>query len=128
MTSNWFSWSLLVLAAVYETAWAYCLKWMRFGELKQLSLHNFYLPQGLKTLLPFAGYIAFGIANVYFFSIATRHIALATAFAAWTGLSLVLIRLSGIVFLQQRLLPAEVWFMLMIMGGITGLKWCEGKD
>lgn len=121
--ANWLYWAYLLLAALWETAWAYSLKMMQFKNLKQLSLANFYQPQsGLKILLPFAGYLVFGIANVYFFSLATRQIPLATAFAVWTGISLVMIKLSEVFFFQQKVNFAEVFFMLMIMGGIIGLK------
>jgi multidrug transporter EmrE-like cation transporter len=123
MSSNWIHWGYLLLAALMEALWTYSLKLMQFKSLKQLNWSNFYLPQpGLKVLAPFAGYIAFGVANVYFFSLATRQIPLATAFAVWTGISLILIKLSEIFFFQQKILLSEVFFMLMIMGGITGLK------
>lgn len=111
-----------------EAAWTYSLKLMQFKNLKLLTWSNFYLPQpGLKIIAPFAGYILFGIANVYCFSLATRQIPLATAFAVWTGVSLVLIKLSEVLFFQQRLLLSEILFMLMIMGGITGLKLSGAK-
>ena len=123
MSSNWIYWIYLLLAALMEALWTYSLKLMQFKNLKQLTWTNFYQPQhGLKVLAPFAGYIIFGVANVYFFSLATRQIPLATAFAVWTGISLVLIKLSEIFLFQQKILLTEVLFMLMIMGGITGLK------
>lgn len=121
--TNWMYWGYLLLASLMEAAWTYSLKLMEFKNLKQLTFSNFYLPQaGLKTLLPFAGYIVFGVANVFFFSLSTRQIPLATAFAVWTGVSLVLIKLSEVFFFQQKFTFAETLFMLMILGGITGLK------
>lgn len=118
-----------MLAALMEACWTYSLKIMQFKNLKQLSWSNFYIPQsGLKILAPFAGYICFGIANVYFFSMASRQIPLATAFAVWTGASLILIKLSEVLFFQQKISMAEVFFMLMIMGGITGLKFFAFKN
>ncbi|HEU4608009.1 MAG TPA: SMR family transporter [Chitinophagaceae bacterium] len=120
---NWIYWCYLLLAALLEAAWTYCLKLMEFKQLKQLTFANFYRPEpGLRILAPFAGYIAFGIANVYFFSLATRQIPLAAAFAVWTGLSLILIKISEVLFFDQKIALTEVFFMLMIMGGITGLK------
>lgn len=121
--SNLYYWSFLIVAALLEAAWTFSLKFMQFSGLKQLNWQNFYLPQsGLKILLPFAGYILFGIGNVYCFSVATKQIPLAIAFAAWTGLSLILIKLSEIVFFHQKIAMAEIFFMLMIMGGIIGLR------
>jgi quaternary ammonium compound-resistance protein SugE len=117
------SWSCLLLAAVFEAVWTYCLKLMQFKDLKQLHFNNFLTPQvGLKILAPFVGYVVFGIANVFFFSVATRQIPLATAFAVWTGASLLLIKLSEVFFFHQKTFGLEVLFMTFIMIGIIGLK------
>lgn len=121
--SNWIAWLWLLLAAIFETAWAFSLKWMEFKKLKSLTLYNFFLPnEGLKIIAPFIGYIGFGIANVFFFSLATKQIPLATAFAAWTGFSLLLLKVTETVFFQQKIISLEILFMLMIMIGILGLK------
>ncbi len=121
--SSFYYWSFLGLAALLEAAWTFSLKFMAFSELKKLNWQNFYQPQsGLKIWLPFAGYILFGVGNVYFFSIATKHIPLAIAFAAWTGISLILIKISEVAFFDQKVALMEVFFMLMIMGGIMGLR------
>lgn len=126
--TNWKYWGYLLIAALLEAAWTYCLKWMQFSELKQIRFSNFYQSQyGLKTLGPFAGYILLGLGNVYFFSLATRQIPLATAFAVWTGISLVLIKVSEVYIYRQKIIPAEILFMLMIMGGIAGLKYLNVK-
>jgi quaternary ammonium compound-resistance protein SugE len=121
--SGIYYWSFLFLAALLEAAWTFSLKFMQFSELKKLNWQNFYQPQnGLKVLLPFTGYILFGVGNVYCFSIATKHIPLAIAFAAWTGISLILIKISEVAFFHQKVALMEIFFMLMIMGGIMGLR------
>ena len=128
MSSSWKYWLCLLLAAIMETAWAYALKLMQFDKLRLLTPANFYRPDpGLRILLPFTGYIIFGIANVYFFSIATRQIPLATAFTIWTGISIVLIKICDSLFLRQRVQVAEVLFILMILGGIAGLRLTAAK-
>jgi len=128
MNSSWVYWIYLLLAAIMETAWAYALKLMQFSKLRLLTLSNFYhFDPGLKILLPFAGYIIFGIANIYFFSLSTRYIPLATAFTVWTGISIILLKICESVFLHQKLLLAEVLFMLMIIGGIAGLRLISAK-
>jgi quaternary ammonium compound-resistance protein SugE len=120
---NWIFWGYLLLAALFEAAWTYCLKWMRFKDLKQLNLTNiFTVDFGLKILTPFFGYIIFGVLNVFLFSLATRRIPLATAFAVWMGASLLLIKLGEVLFFQQRTSNSEIFFMLMIMLGVIGLK------
>ena|ERR1700748_3875302 len=112
-----------MFAATFEAAWTYCLKLMQFKELKLLNFSNFLSPDvGLKIWTPFVGYVVLGIANVFFFSLATRQIPLATAFAVWTGTSLLLIKLCEVLFFNQKILGLEVLFMMLIMIGIIGLK------
>jgi quaternary ammonium compound-resistance protein SugE len=117
------AWIYLILAAVCETAWTFCLKFMKIGSLKTLSFINFYKwPGGLPVLLPFVGYILFGLANIYFFSTAIKHIPTATAFAVWTTTTLILIKVAELAIFRQRISWAEVFFLLLIMVGILGLK------
>ena len=117
------AWLYLVLAATCETAWTFCLKLMNLNDLKTISFVNFYKwPGGLPFLLPLIGYIFFGIANIYFFSTAIKHIPTATAFAIWTATTLILIKVAELVFFHQRISWTEALFMLLIMIGIMGLK------
>ncbi len=120
------AWLFLIMAAACETAWTFCLKFMKFSDLKTLRLISFYKWDnghgGLPILLPFAGYILFGIANIYLFSMAIKQIPTATAFAVWTATTLIFLKLTELVFFQQRISFIEVFFMLLIMIGILGLK------
>lgn len=116
-------WIYLLLAATCETAWTFCLKFMKFSDLKTLRFINFYRwDGGLPVLLPFMGYIIFGIANIYLFSMAIKQIQTATAFAVWTAITLIFIKIAELAFFNQRTSWAEVFFMLLIMAGIIGLK------
>jgi len=118
------AWIYLVLAAICETAWTFCLKFMKFSDLKTITFTNFYKWQagGLPFLLPFIGYLVFGLANIYFFSTAIKQIPTAMAFAVWTATTLIFLKISEIAFFHQRISWAEVFFMLLIMTGILGLK------
>jgi quaternary ammonium compound-resistance protein SugE len=117
------AWIYLLLAATCETAWTFCLKFMKFSDLKTLRFINFYRWQGgLPVLIPFIGYILFGVANIYLFSIAIKQIPTATAFAVWTAITLIFIKIAELVFLGQRISWIEIFFMLLIMIGIMGLK------
>ena len=96
---------------------------MKFSDLKTLRFINFYRWQGgLPVLIPFVGYILFGIANIYLFSIAIKQIPTATAFAVWTAITLIFIKIAELLFLGQRISWIEIFFMLLIMIGIMGLK------
>jgi quaternary ammonium compound-resistance protein SugE len=128
LNNTWQYWAFLAIAALFEAAWTFSLKYMQFSDLKKLSWHNFYQPgTGLRILIPFAGYIFFGIANVYFFSLATKQIPIAVAFAVWTGISIVLIKVAEVSFLQQKIIFTELFFILLIMAGIIGLKTYNGQ-
>ena len=117
------SWLYLLLAAVLEAAWTFSLKWMTFSDLKTLRLHNFYSTEvGLPILLPFLGYIFFGVGNIYFFSLAMKQIPMATAFSAWTALTIIIIKISELYLLKQTISWTEIAFMTLIAVGIIGLK------
>lgn len=117
------AWIYIIIAAVFETAWTFSLKFMSFGSLKTVKWNSFYDPHaGLYIVLPFLGYVIFGVGNIYFFSLAMKQVPTAIAYAIWTATTIVLIKLSEVLFLRQRISIAEVLFMLMIMGGIMGLR------
>jgi len=117
------AWFYLFIAALFESAWTFSLKFMRFGDLKTLRFTNFYkTAEGLPILVPFVGYILFGIGNILFFSMAIKQVSTATAYAVWTAITLVLIKLAEVAIFKQKISWLEVLFMMMIMAGIMGLK------
>jgi quaternary ammonium compound-resistance protein SugE len=117
------AWLYLILAALCETAWTYCLKFMKFSDLKTLTFDNFYRwPGGLQLLVPFIGYILFGLCNIYLFSMAIKQIPTAMAFAVWTATTLIFLKVVELTIFHQRISIPEVFFMLLIMVGILGLK------
>ncbi len=117
------AWIYLILAATCETAWTFCLKFMKFSDLKTLGITTFYKWQGgLAVLLPFVGYVLFGLANIYFFSTAIKQIPTAMAFAVWTAITLIFLKVAEVLIFHQRISWPEVFFMLLIMVGILGLK------
>jgi quaternary ammonium compound-resistance protein SugE len=117
------AWLYVFIAAIFEAAWTFSLKFMRFSDVKTLRFNNFYkVAEGLPILVPFLGYILFGIGNIYFFSMAIKQVPTATAYAVWTAATLVLIKFAEVAFFKQRISFAEIFFMLLIMTGILGLK------
>lgn len=116
------AWIYIIIASVLQAAWTYSVKFFSLDDLKLLTWSNFYTLTGLTNLAPITGYIVFGAANAWFFSMAIKQIPTAMAFAAWTGGSIVCIKLAGTIFLKEQTTWAEALFMLIIMGGILGLK------
>ncbi|QEC75092.1 DMT family transporter [Mucilaginibacter ginsenosidivorax] len=117
------AWIYLIIAAAFEAAWTFSLKFMKFSDLKALRWHSaLSLQYGLPVWLPFAGYILFGIGNIYFFSLAIKLVPTAVAYAVWTAVTLVLIKIAEMAIFHQKLSWMEVFFMTLIMTGILGLK------
>lgn len=117
------AWIYIIIAAVFETAWTFSVKFFKLSDLKLLTLNNFYkVDQSLPLLAPLLGYIIFGVCNVYFFSLAIKQLSTATAYAVWTAVTLVLIKLCEVVLFDKPVSWAEAFFILMIMTGILGLK------
>lgn len=44
------------------------------------------------------------------------------AFAAWTATTLIFLKIAEVAFFHQRISFTEIFFMLLIMIGIMGLK------
>ncbi|SEO96751.1 DMT family transporter [Mucilaginibacter sp. AW1-7] len=117
------AWIYLIIAAAFEAAWTFSLKFMKFSDLKALRWHSaLSLQYGLPVWLPFAGYVLFGIGNIYFFSLAIKLVPTAVAYAVWTAITLVLIKIAEMAIFHQKLSWMEVFFMTLIMSGILGLK------
>lgn len=117
------AWIYLIIAAIFETAWTYSLKYLKFSDFKLITISNFYTwNPGVTVISPLIGYILFGIANVFFFSLAIKELSVATAYAAWTAITLILLKLTDALFFHKSTSWQEIVFMLLIMTGILGLK------
>ena len=116
-------WFYLFIAAVFETAWTFSLKFLEFRNIKLLRWDNFLkMSGGLPIFAPLLGYIVFGIGNIYFISLAMKQIPMAMAVAIWMSMSLVFIKGAEMIFFHQRISIAEVFFISLIIVGIVGLK------
>lgn len=117
------AWIYLIIAAIFETGWTYCVKYLKFSDFKTLNWGNFYkVNEGLFIIAPLIGYIIFGLINIYFFSLALKQLSIATSFAVWTASTLILLKLTETVFLNQSISWKEAFFLMLIVGGIIGLK------
>jgi len=117
------AWIYLIIAAAFEAAWTFSLKLMKFSDLKALRWNSaLSIQQGLPVWLPFAGYVLFGIGNIYFFSLAIKLVSPAIAYAVWTAITLILIKVCEMTLFDQKLSWQEFFCMLLIMTGIMGLN------
>ncbi|MES2519795.1 MAG: SMR family transporter [Bacteroidota bacterium] len=116
------AWLYLILAAALEAGWMFSLKFLFFAKFKTLTFNNFIKPEGLHIWLPLLGYIVFGVANTYYFSIAMKTIPTSMAFAVWTAVSMIFIKIIDLLFFHDKLSLIEFFFLALIMIGIIGLK------
>jgi quaternary ammonium compound-resistance protein SugE len=122
------SYIYIFIAAIFEVAWMFSLKFMKFSELKVLRWNNVFKPDlGFPIIWPFLGYLVFGLGNVYFFAMALKNVPTSTAFAIWTALSIVLLKIFDIYLSKTKISIPELFFILLITVGIVGLKYYSEK-
>ena len=117
-------WLYIVIAAVFEACWIYSLKFLSMkaiGNIQPGSLLSDITPW--KTLLPLIGYIAFGLSNIYFFSMAMKGIPASTAFAVWMGLALIFSKTLDIFIFNEAYNAQQILFTGVLLVGIIGLKY-----
>ncbi len=99
-------WIHLVIAGLLEVAWAVGLKhtdgWTRLW------------PSVITGLLM--------IASFFFLSLALRALPIGTAYAIWTGIGAVGTALLGIFIFGEPRTAARLACIVLIVGGIIGLK------
>lgn len=113
-------WIYLFLASFFEMAWIYSLKAANFKDL--FVHHNFKLLTDWRNDAAIAGYIVFGIGNIFFFSLAMKHIPSSTAYAVWVGITLIGLTLIDGLYLKQHINYIHILSILFIFAGIIGLK------
>jgi quaternary ammonium compound-resistance protein SugE len=116
------AWFYLILAAALEVCWMFSLKFLSFNNFKILNFNNFLKTEGFHIWLPLVGYILFGAANTYYFSLAMKNIPTTIAFTIWTALSIMFIKIVEVTFFQSKISLLEFLFLGLIIIGIIGLK------
>jgi quaternary ammonium compound-resistance protein SugE len=123
LSQSLLSWLYLIGAALSQTGWAYSMKYIQWEALKALRWSTFYRPDvGLPALLPWAGYVVFGIVNTVLLAAAMRTIPTTTAFAVWMALTLIFLKAADVMWLKLGWSWSELFFILLITISIVGLK------
>lgn len=104
------AWTYLLVAAVFEIAWAVGLKYT----------------EGFTRPLASAITIACMIVSMGLLALAVRSIPVGTGYAVWTGIGAVGTAVLGIVLFAEPASPARIGFILTIVVGIVGLKFASG--
>ncbi len=104
------AWTYLLIAGLLEMAWAIGLKYT----------------EGWTKLWPSIGTVLTMIASFYFLSLALRTLPVGTAYAIWTGIGAVGTAILGIILFGEPRDLAKIVFLMMIIGGVAGLRFSSG--
>lgn len=99
-------WIMLLIAAVLEVTWAVFMK----------------MSEGFTRMLPSVITAVGYIASAVFLALAMRKLPLGTAYAMWTGFGIMGTTILGVLLYKETMSLAQAGCVLMIAGGIIGLK------
>ncbi|MCD9028474.1 quaternary ammonium compound efflux SMR transporter SugE [Luteimonas sp. BDR2-5] len=100
------SWSILVLAGLFEVGWAIGLKYT----------------EGFTRLWPTLGTVAAMAISVGLLGVAMKTLPVGTAYAIWVGIGAVGTVILGIVLLGDPASPGRLVSLALIVAGLIGLK------
>ena len=105
-------WIMLLLAGLLEITWAVAMKYS----------------EGFTVLLPSAVTAVGYVLSAVFLAAALKKLPLGTAYAMWTGMGIVGTTLLGVLLFREKLSLPQVLCVLLIVGGIVGLKLLGGSE
>jgi quaternary ammonium compound-resistance protein SugE len=100
------AWILLLLAGLFEMAWAIGLKYT----------------EGFTRPWPTAGTVAAMVISVVLLGLAVKSLPVGTAYAIWTGIGAAGTVVLGIVLLGEPANAARLACVGLILSGVVGLK------
>src|SRR5690606_18268913 len=105
------SWVILFFAGLLEVCWAVGLKYTE-GFTR--------LVRSLFTIVAF-------VATIGLLSLAVRTLPIGTAYGVWVGIGAVGAAILGIVLFQEPVTPARIFFLVLMLIAIVGLKVTGGN-
>jgi len=100
------AWIILVIAGLFEVCWSTGLK----------------ASDGFKLFWPSVFTVVTLALSMGLLGYAMRTLPLGTAYTVWTGIGAVGAVIVGIVFFREPLTAVRIGCILLILGGIIGLK------
>lgn len=100
------AWIYLVIAGLFEVAWAIGMKYN----------------EGWTQLIPSLITAFLMICSFFFLSLALKELPLSTSYAIWTGIGVIGTAIYGFVFLKEPSDMLRILCILLIIIGIIGLK------
>ena len=100
------AWVILIVAGLFEVAWAVGLKYA----------------EGFTRLWPSVGVVVALALSMALLGVALRTLPLGTAYAVWTGIGTVGTAILGIMLFREPATVGRLVCMGLIVAGIAGLK------
>jgi len=104
------TWLILVIAGLFETAWAIGLKYT----------------EGFSRFWPSFWTIVAMVISVWLLGLCVKALPVGTAYAVWVGIGAVGTVILGIVLFNEPVSALRVTSLLLIIAGIIGLKLASG--
>ena len=100
------AWLILVVAGLFETAFALCLK----------------ASEGFSRPWPTVGFLVFAAASFALLATALRDLPVGTAYAVWTGIGAAGTAIAGIYLFQESAAVLRLLSIGLIVAGVVGLR------
>jgi quaternary ammonium compound-resistance protein SugE len=100
------AWFYLLVAGLFEVAWAIGLKYT----------------EGFTRLVPSLWTVGSMIASLALLGLALKTLPVGTAYAVWTGIGAVGVAICGIILFAEPATTARLGCIGLIVAGIVGLK------
>ena len=100
------AWAILIVAGIFEVIWAVTLKYS----------------EGFTKLWPSMIFIIAAWLSFACLSLALKHIPMGSAYAVWTGIGAVGIKIIGMVWFGEPATLFRIVCIALIVIGIAGLK------
>ena len=105
------NWTILIVAGLFETAWAIGMKYSN----------------GFTKLYPSLFVVITMAISVYLLSLSLKTLPVGSAYAVWTGIGAVGTAILGIVLFGESKELIRIGFIFLIIVGIIGLRIFSGK-
>jgi quaternary ammonium compound-resistance protein SugE len=106
------AWLILFIAGIFEVAWAIGLKYS----------------EGFTKLWPSVFTVVSVLISMGLLAISLKHLPVGTAYAVWTGIGAVGTAILGIILFGESKELIRIFFILLIVAGIIGLKVFSGSS
>lgn len=106
------AWFILIIAGLFETVWAVALKYS----------------EGFTRLWPSVITAIAMIISLYLLALSLKSLPLGTAYTIWTGIGALGTVIYGILVFGESKDLLKILFVIMILGGIVGLRAVSAKE